>query len=224
MVLGMRSSNATALAPPTQIVKPAAAPTTMAFNHHAGLCYKVLGAKRAITTTAEHGGKKVGQFKKNATFIAIEGSVNAEGELRVRSTRGWVTAKLADGTKLLEVETSAAGMDAASAKENAAAADLEAPPARRQRTMTVAHAERTAAMQEVFAPAGGTPTKCNRAAEKCATKGQVVPSNDDVLFLIATLRKDNPSLGVKKIVKEIQAREPMWVCGCKEVRAAIASA
>ena len=223
MVLSIKSTNAAALAPPTQIVKLTAAPTTMAFNSHAGLCYKVLGAKRAITTTAEHGGKKVGQFKKNATFIAIEGNVNSEGELRIRSTRGWVTGKLADGTKLLEVETSAAKMDATSAKENAAASDLEAPPARRQRTMTVALEERTAVMQEVFSvPAGGTPTKCIAAAEKCATKGKYLPSNDDILFLIATLRKDNADIGVKKIAKEIQAREPMWICGCKEVRAVLA--
>ena len=68
----------------------------------------------------------------------------------------WRTATVS-GTPLVDLETSAAGMDAASAKENAAAADLEAPPARRQRTMTVAHAERTAAMQEVFGTYTETP-------------------------------------------------------------------
>ena len=99
--------------------------------------------------------------------------------------------------------------------------DLEdaLPVKRRQRTMTMALSERNTALQEVFVTGPeGTPTK---AAAKCATKGQIVPAVDDLLFLIATLRKDEPNMGVKKLVKEIQEREPMWNCGCKEVRTAL---
>jgi hypothetical protein len=215
MVLTKRSANVAAATDAVVGAKAAAGHTTTPFNQHAGLVYKVLSSKRPVTSTAEAGGKKVGQMKKGSTFVAIEGTTNTAGDLRIRSTRGWVTAKLADGTKLLEVETSAA----ASAKENAVDLEDALPVKRRQRTMTMALSERNTALQEVFVTGPeGTPTK---AAAKCATKGQIVPAVDDLLFLIATLRKDEPNMGVKKLVKEIQEREPMWNCGCKEVRTAL---
>lgn len=215
MVLTESSANA-APAATTAVDVKAAGQATTPFNRHAGLVYKVLSAKRPVTLTAEAGGKKVGQLKKGSTFVAIEGVTNSDGDLRIRSTRGWVTAKLADGTKLLEVEPSA------SAKENTIAQlEGDMPVKRRKRTMTVALNERTTALQEVFATGPqGTPTK---AATKCATKGKIVPATDDVLYLIALLRKDNPGMGVKKLAKEIQEREPMWVCGCKEVREALSA-
>ena len=212
MVLTKKSANTTDM-PPTAIDAKVAGQATTPFNQHAGLVYKVLSSKRPVTSTAEPGGKKVGQMKKGSTFIAIEGITNSDGDLRIRSTRGWVTAKLADGTKLLEVETSGT-------KENAVAQlESEMPVKRRKRTMTMALSERHSTLQEVFATGPeGTPTK---AAKNCATKGKIVPATDDLLYIIATLRKENPSMGVKKIAKEIQQREPMWVCGCKEVRAAL---
>jgi hypothetical protein len=214
MVLTKKSANTVSTASTAMDVKAAGQATTP-FNQHAGLVYKVLSSKRVVTSTAEAGGKKVGQMKRGSTFIAIEGVTNSDGDVRIRSTRGWVTAKLADGTKLLEIEPS-------SSKENGIAQlEGDVPAKRRQRTMTVALNERTTALQEVFVTgAAGTPTK---AATKCATKGQVVPATDDVLYLIATLRKDNPTMGVKKLAKEIQAREPMWVCGCKEIREALSA-
>ena len=212
MVLTKKSAN-TVSAASTAIGAKTAGHSTTPFNKHAGLVYKVLGAKRPVTATAEPGGKKIGQLKKGSTFIAIEGVTNSNGDLRIRSTRGWVTAKLADGTKLLEVENSAT-------KENPQAQlEGDAPVKRRQRTMTVALNERTTTLQEVFSTGPeGTPTK---AAAKCATKGQVVPAADDILYMIATLRKDNPDMGVKKLAKAIQEREPLWACGCKEVREAL---
>lgn len=193
-----------------------AGPTTQAFNEHSGLVYRN-GKKRAVTDSAERGGKKIGMMKKGKEFTAISGVINKDGELRLRCPRGWVTARLADGTKVMElVPTNCIAAAVENIDENATPSKL---PARRKRTMTMALGERKAALQNVFVPEGaGTPTK---AMVKCAEKGQVVATADQIAALIAKLTEANGKMGAKKIAKQIQIAQPMWSCGCKEVRASL---
>ena len=188
----------------------AAALKTTPFNEFAGLQF-MAQKKAAITSSAEPRGKKKGSLKAGPSVIAIEGHVNSLGELRIRSTRGWLTAKTAEGTKLLEV---------AAGKENAGC------PPRRKRTMTKALDARERHLKESFvnntsAATGGLQGK--EVMARCADAGQVVPAHEDVLMAIAQLRAAQPDLGVKKLAKQIQTDHSVWKIGCKEVRAALKS-
>jgi hypothetical protein len=201
-----------------------AAPTTRttAFNEYSGLLYRNGKKKREVSDSAERGGTKIGLMKGGKEFTAIEGRTNKHGDLRLRCPRGWVTAKLADGTKLMEIVPA----ENAENTQSSTATGAEQLPAqrRRPRTMTVALGERKAALQNVFVPEGAaTPTK---AMLKCAERGQVVPTALQISALIAQLTEaaDGSQPGVKKLAKQIQAARPMWSCGCKEVRTTLRAA
>jgi hypothetical protein len=183
--------------------------STQPFNEHAGVVY-VAGSKRPISDSAEQGGKKFGNIKKGGQFTAISGYTNKAGEIRIRMSKGWVTARMADGTRLCKVVPAAP----AAGSENA---ENPTAIARRPRSMTVALGERKATMQNVFETAG-TPTK---AALKCANQGKVVPRPAEIAALIAQLRSTNATLGVKKMAVQIQQEHPVWAVGCREVRASL---
>ena len=195
---------------------------TIAFNEYAGLAYTT-NSKQKVTSTAERGGKKITTFKDGHNFVAIEGKVNAHGDLRVRCAQGWVTIRLSDGTKLCRIALSATAHGEAPALASKSETDKEnsvaAPTTRRPRSMTVALTERKSNLAHVF-NVQGTPTK---KLQRCAERGKVDPTIAEVAALIVAIQQKDPEAGIKKLAKTLKEEKPLWNVGCKEVRQAVRS-
>ena len=82
-----------------------AAPATLAFEPAAGLTFKCL-RKIPVTEGKSTESKKAGNLSKNAVITVIESFESNGGGLRVRCSRGWVTARTSNGSKNMEVFSS----------------------------------------------------------------------------------------------------------------------
>ena len=172
-------------------------PITMTFTSSTGRKTYMTVSKRPITDTAERGGVKQGQFKKNVQIISLRSLVNSDGDLRIQCERGWVTAALAGGQQLLRP------IDDGAVEH-------------RQQPVKKAFGERKANSLNVPQHNPSTPNKTPAPATAPATP--TAPSAMQIGALISTLSMNNPDWNVKKIAKLAKEEQPTWKIGCKEVR------
>jgi hypothetical protein len=218
-----------------------AAPATLAFEPAAGLTFKCL-RKIPVTEGKSTKSKKAGNLSKNAVITVIESFESNGGGLRVRCSRGWVTARTSNGSKNMEVFSSNADTendinlleDLSEMSANMAATKAEkgnesreyrklckdyqaTASKRRPRTMTMALAERKNVLKETF----NTVATPREEAKVFAQKGQVNASHIDLVSAIEKRWEPDCEIGIKKMTAILKSEEPMWSFGCKEVREAL---